>query len=295
MPKAQLHPVRSKRADELMTRAPLTLPPEASLDRAWALIERHGFRHLPVTEGDDLLGILSDRDLDLATGHLPGDQRDHDAEGRSVATPIAVEQLMRTPVRTIAPEVAAEEAAAILLEERIGAVPVLRDGHLIGILTESDLIAELASGCSDGRLGCVCERPVFDFMQRSPTTIGPEATLDEALERCRQARVRHLPLVQEGRVRGIVSDRDLRRALGLWCVRDSIAQSEGRMNAEPPALTEVASRYVVQVEPELACWRAAQLMLAHGIGALPVVDEDWLDGILTRTDLLRAYVNPAGR
>lgn len=116
---------------------------------------------------------------------------------------------------------------------------------------------------------------VRDVMTRRPVTIGPGTPCDEARRLMDEHRIRHLPVVAEGRLVGMVSDRDVRSAISL-----SAGTVAGRIMTPDP----------VMVTPETRIEHAARLMLDARFGSLPVVDGHALVGIVTYTDLLRAFV-----
>jgi CBS domain-containing protein len=122
-----------QRVRDIMTNRPITtIAPSASLGAAWRLMQAQRIRHLPVVEDDDvLLGIVSDRDL-LPVGRrfLLSD------EGPSMV----VADAMSKRVWTVSGERPAVEAAHRLLRLRIGALPVVRQGRLQGILSVSDFM-----------------------------------------------------------------------------------------------------------------------------------------------------------
>jgi acetoin utilization protein AcuB len=102
-------------------------------------------------------------------------------------------------------------------------------------------------------------------------------------------RIRHLPVASpEGRLLGIVTDRDIRlnlpsraTSLSVWELNHLLAKL---------TVGEVMTTGVISVGPDRPAREAAQLMVEHQIGALPVEDEGRLVGIVTETDLLRAFI-----
>lgn len=114
-----------------MTRDVITVHPEATVAEALELTRGHNIRHLPVMDARELKGIVSDRDLRMAMGP--------DADLESVT----VSDLMTAKAVTTPPETPVETAAQLLVEHRIGCLPVVEDGELVGILTESDLLRAL--------------------------------------------------------------------------------------------------------------------------------------------------------
>ena len=119
----------------LMTESPVTIGPDRPLIEALALLGANGFRHLPVTDGEGrLLGILSDRDIHRALAEPATDpsRRVHEMSvakvmtGRDLAT--------ATPLTTLL------EAARMLLERKVSALPVLDGERVVGILTTDDIL-----------------------------------------------------------------------------------------------------------------------------------------------------------
>lgn len=120
-----------------MTREVVTLSPRTTAGEALTLCRERRIRHLPVLEGGRLVGIVSDRDLRTATPVL-GDPARAEALGR-----IVVDDVMARDVATIRPDDPIEEAANAMREGRIGCLPVVEDGALVGIVTSSDVMEAL--------------------------------------------------------------------------------------------------------------------------------------------------------
>ncbi|MBI3031229.1 MAG: CBS domain-containing protein [Candidatus Rokubacteria bacterium] len=136
---------------EVMTRDPVTVDPEAPLGTAMDVMRRKRIRHLPVVDdAGRLLGIITDRDLRQATfapalaEHLSlGAQRRLRGIGQALED-LRVKHAMTWVVVTTDPEATIARAAVVMFERRIGSLPVVEDGKLVGILTERDLLLALA-------------------------------------------------------------------------------------------------------------------------------------------------------
>ena len=124
-------------------------------------------------------------------------------------------------------------------------------------------------------------------------TAPPDTPILEARRRMVERRIRHLLVTDpDGSLVGIVTDRDIRlnlpsqaTSLSIWEINHLLIKL---------TVGEVMTRSVITVGPERAAHEAAQLMLDHSIGALPVTQGGRLVGILTETDVLRAFVWLAG-
>jgi acetoin utilization protein AcuB len=119
-----------------------------------------------------------------------------------------------------------------------------------------------------------------------PFTVSPETPLLDARRLMQERRIRHLVVVEGGRLVGIVTDRDIR--LNLPSPATSLSVWEINYLVGRLTVGEVMSRTVLTVDPARDVRSAARLLIDHKIGALPVLDGANLVGIVTDTDLLRA-------
>jgi len=255
----------------IMTGRPVTVTESTTLDHALALMDEHGIRHLPVLRKGSLVGVLSDRDLLETTAGLPSSV--HATRRREGALPRTVGEIMHARVVCVEPGDSIAAASADFLSLGIGCVPVVTRGELVGILTEMDLVKAFVHGLIDAPPASGIELRVIDYMTTSPRTIRWSTTLGEATAICRSNGIRHLVVEEAERVAGVVTDRDLRRAVGA-----------GR--SEDATVDEVLSKETVTTTPETRLVDAARLLLERKIGCLPVVDEYRLVGILTVSDVL---------
>ncbi len=105
---------------------------------------------------------------------------------------------------SVTSDTAVSEAVKLLAERRIGAVPVLRDGRVVGIFSERDVIyslAKLGAAALDGRVG--------DLMTSPALTVDPQTPVMSALSLMSRRRIRHLPVVDQDAPVGFVSIGDL--------------------------------------------------------------------------------------
>jgi len=133
---------------------------------------------------------------------------------------------------------------------------------------------------------------VQDVMQTTVVTITPKTTLPEALRLVRQRGIRHLPVVENGELVGIVSDRDLKRAMASPAT--SLDVRELNYLLDRLSVAEIMTRAVVTIAPMFPVEEAARLMVEEKISALPVTEGGRLVGIVTETDVLELFVTAMG-
>ncbi|MFZ2404931.1 MAG: CBS domain-containing protein [Methylobacter sp.] len=135
---------------------------------------------------------------------------------------------------------------------------------------------------------------VEDLMTSKVFTVEQHDLIDRVFFLIHYERIRHLPVVEKGKVIGIVSDRDLYKALGPKSNSNAIEAPTGTGTAElhviPKKVQHIMHRGVITVNPDTYASEAAAKMAENKIGALPVVDKDnKLVGILSSTDILRVF------
>jgi CBS domain-containing protein len=129
------------------------------------------------------------------------------------------------------------------------------------------------------------EKTVREIMMGSPVTLTPDDTLDLANDVISLGRIRHLPVIQEGKLVGLLSERDLigaaaNRIFGLkQKSRSALLKSE--------LVKNIMKKRVVTVTPDTPIKDAARLMADKKIGCVPVISDGTLVGLVTTTNILR--------
>ena len=116
-------------------------------------------------------------------------------------------------------------------------------------------------------------------MSKKPVTVCPQDYLSTAQQKMQQGRFRRVPVVEDGRLTGILSERDLRQHVGYL---------------EKTKVNAVMIEKVLTVRPQTTLEEAAQILLKHKIGGLPVIEGGRLEGIITTSDILKAFLDVMG-
>jgi acetoin utilization protein AcuB len=129
------------------------------------------------------------------------------------------------------------------------------------------------------------------WMSAHVHTVTPEDYLVDAFELMRVHRIRHLPVVDRGRLVGIISDRDVRHALPMRAERrDATDQDLYARVLLKTRIERVMTRNPITIEPDATIREAAEIICREKIGALPVLAGGELKGIISAEDLLWAFV-----
>ena len=139
----------------------------------------------------------------------------------------------------------------------------------------------------------VFDQGIRTRMTPNPVVVDPETSVPEAAKLMKQGGFRRLLVMKHGDLIGIVTDRDLKRAmpsnatsLSVWEMGTLIANLK---------VGQVMSRDPITIHEDDSLGKAAELMLERRIGGLPVVNGRTLVGIITTTDVLRAFVNQSAQ
>lgn len=260
---------------ELMQRSVTTVGESDTLALASQLMLWNGIRHLPVMRDGRVVGMLSERDV-LA----------HASPDHPLKRPTLVGEAMSAPVKIAPPHMDTSEAAAIMVGERIDALPVVQEGTLVGIITSTDLLGDVAQ-CAVAPPPPDEEPTVASLMIHKVEAAFSDDMLTDAAARMIARGIRHLPVVDGMmRVRGILSERDVREVTGRALLETE--EAERSRYVQRLRVGDVMTpdpRTIHEYEP---LGNAVRALVDDRFGALPVVDEDdRLRGILSYVDLLR--------
>jgi len=196
------------RVDQIMISPLLTITPDRPMLDASHLMETNHVRHLCVSDKEEIVGVISVRDLvryfiDSEGGPI----RDLD----NVFRPLSVLRvLMQTTMETMASERTVLEATQTMAEKRIGSLLVLEAGDMVGIVTETDVVRKVIAAGLPARstsVGAVMNAPLIQ--------IDINDTAREASRLMAEKRIRHLAVTEHNKVVGLLSVRDLVKVVSI--------------------------------------------------------------------------------
>jgi CBS domain-containing protein len=196
------------RVDQIMTSPLLTITQDRPMLDASHLMETNHVRHLCVSDEEEVVGVISVRDLaryfiDSEGGPL----RDLD----NVFRPLSVLRvLMQTTMETIASERTVLEAAQTMAEKRIGSLLVLEAGDMVGLVTETDVVRKVIAAGLSAR-----STPVGAVMNAPLIQIDIDDTARDASRLMAEKRIRHLAVTEDNKIVGLLSVRDLVKVVSI--------------------------------------------------------------------------------
>jgi CBS domain-containing membrane protein len=262
---------------DLMSGTVVTLTRGQSLPLARELMAMKRLRHLPVVDEDGLLvGLVTHRDLLAAAVSSLAPLSEEDRAELQFKIPVA--RAMSEHVWTISPDAPADAAARLMLDHRIGCLPVTEGRRLVGIITEADLVEAAAI------LLPLLERPdpkpllrLSDIWTPAPQLIEASQPLSIARELMLRLDVRHLPVVIAHELFGLISEREL-------AVAEAVA---GGMGGRVP-VGQLIRKSAFLINPDARPEEVALDMANAKHSAALAIRHGQVLGIVTTTDLARA-------
>jgi len=268
---------------DAMQRGVISIQDTDSVALAQQMMLWNDIRHLPVLRSSDhkLVGVVSQRDM-LRALHT----------GAHAELP--VREIMSAPADYIHPNALVADAAADFNTKRIGCLPVVDAGEVVGMLSVSDVLGLLAQYPAKRRAVTHGKESVASIMYPEPFAVPPDDRLVMTAQRMAQRGVRHACVVDgEGAVIGIVSDRDVRRLLGD--PRRTLDASGLPKGASEARVSAAMSRNPVVVNQDETIQAALEALIKFRFGALPVVDDDGrMRGIVSYLDALQHFADEHG-
>jgi CBS domain-containing protein len=171
------------------------------------------------------------------------------------------------------------EAIELMKEKNVGGLPVVDEGNSVrAIITERDIARIFADRISGVK--------VSQMMSEKVVTALPRTTIFEAEKTMATQGFRRLPIISDGKLIGIVTAMDIIRFFGCGEVFKRL-QSKTIKQVLNTAALEIATKEVTTIEPEADVGQAAKIMQDKNIGAIPVVENKKLVGIITERDFFR--------
>jgi len=255
---------------DIMRPARWTIRPDDSLGRAERIMARRRLHQLLVVESGELAGLLSERDvLDY-----------HAAKPDEDWWRVRVRSAMEGIPATANPDDSVTTAIDRLAKSPVDVLPIVEHGLLIGQLTATDLFEAERIPAEPS------PQPITaaDAMTEPAVAVSPSDSLIDAAKLMVDHQIRHLPVVEDGAVVGMLSDRDIRTVAG-----DPVRYLEAGDGAHLLSVRDAMATTALTIHENRPLRDVANELVDEKVGALPIVDADGkLIGIVSYVDALRA-------
>jgi transcriptional regulator with GAF, ATPase, and Fis domain len=246
------------RVGDVMSKDVVTVCPDETVVSAAKMISENNISCIVVVDNGNVAGILTETDF---LKRVVAEGKDFDE--------ISVKEVMSSPVESIGSDLSVFEASRIMDEKHIKRVPVLGEGRLVGIVTQTDLIRVSAS--------YGMWRNVGEIMSRDVVGIQSKATVVEATEVMTGCSISCIVVLKGDEVVGVLTEKDLlKRVVAL------------RKDPAEIKMEELMSSPVMTVPPDCTVFSASRIMEKMDVRRLVIMENKQLRGIVTQTDILKA-------
>jgi CBS domain-containing protein len=248
----------------------ITIDKDQNLSDALKLLRKHNVSRLPVTNHKELVGIISERDIANKLGSSKYESMP--------ASRLHISSVMVKDVLTVPQTMQLDDVAKMMLDNGIGSVPVMDDDKMVGIVSKADFVT-LAVGIAFNKI------TVKEIMTKDLTVVSPTERLVHARRLMIESKVGRLPVVDEDKLVGMVTSKDLMRAFIDF--RKKVPEKYQKSQIKDVLVEDIMSSNPVVTSKDATISEVAEIMMETGYNGLPVVDGDELVGIITQTDILR--------
>jgi len=269
----------------IATRDVVSVPPTTTILGAVETMTKCRFRRLPVTDAGTgkIRGIITSGDVINFMGGGDKYRLVQVKHGGNLVAAVneSVRAIMTRQLETLPDSARIADAVGIIVNKKIGGLPIVNDdGVLAGIITERDVMRVLAAEKST--------LAVENVMTVSLRVTQPDCPIAEVTRDMTQHRFRRLPVVSDEVLYGIITATDIMRYLGSREVFSRLSTGDIAEVMGLPVRTLIAGD-LFTTTPEKSINEVARQMLEKDIGALPVIEDTRLIGLVTEFDLVRAF------
>ena len=265
----------------------VTLPPTANIMTTVKTMMKHGFRRVPIADAGTkrLAGIVTSLDIvDFLGGGLRHNLVKNRHNGNlAAAINENVREIMKVGVVSLTINDPISLALTTMIEQNIGGLPVV-DGNnnVVAILSERDFVRTIAN--------VTTSKQVKEYMSSNVVTASPDMSVGEATRTMIQKGFRRIPIVKENVLLAIITASDIMRYLGSGDIFQKLMTGNVANAFEVPIKSMIV-RDIVWTSSNVDIGEAASIMLDKKVGALPVIDNGELCGIITERDIVRALAD----
>jgi CBS domain-containing protein len=254
---------------EIMTAKIITVDKDDSLKLVLDLMEKHCITKIPVTEEKKFFGLVTDNVIAYKLGSI--------RKRGITASRLHASSVTEKEVPVISPEEDVKNILKSVGEPGPTMLPVVEKEKLVGVVTKADLLPLVTN-----------KNQLHSIMQKKIHTVSLEDRVVHARRIMITNNVARLPVLDEKKVVGIISDIEI--ALAFASLKKSFSLGRQKHRLDELLVKDVMRTPVVLSNPSMSIYDAAQLMLKQNVGALPLLENEKLVGMVTRTDILKTIV-----
>lgn len=266
-PNRKIYERRKMKIKQVMTKKVINVNKNDDLRYVLDLMEKYDITKIPVMDNHRLVGIVTDNKIADKLGSI-----------RSKGIPAARMHASSVIDKNFNPVVPDDDVETLLKtvgEPGLTMLPVIEKDELVGVITKADLLPLINS-----------KKKIQEIMNEEIHTVSPGDRVVHARRILLDNDIARIPVVNEGQVVGIVSDREI--AFAFAKIKKSFSLGQQHYHIRELLVKDVMKKNVVTLPEDATIKDAADLMIKQDIGCIPIIDnKDKIKGMVTRTDLLK--------
>ncbi|MFX1319516.1 MAG: CBS domain-containing protein [Promethearchaeota archaeon] len=258
--------------EKVMASPVKTIDKDQTIPAALDIMEKLGISAIPVTDENRLIGLITELDLVDRLGSTRA--------GKLSPASIHISSVMELNPQTVDPSLEIFEAAKLLLNRQEGALPVVKEEEVVGIITNTHFVKQ----CQD-----ITNIRVQDLELEKPISVSPTDRVVHARQLILAEKMPGLPVFDEGKIIGLVTKKQL--ALGFAAFRREIPAKYQSTRLREFLVSNILTKTDLTTTPKMTVGDAAKLLLREHQHLLPVMKKDIMQNILIRRNLVRLVAN----
>jgi len=250
---------------DVMTTNVVTVDKDVNLRHVLKLMKKHDITKIPVLEDKQLIGLITDNNIAYKLGSIKTKGIPASRLHASSVTDRNIEKISPdTEIKTILKKVGKSGPTMLCVTD---------NSNLLGVITKADLLHLVKS-----------KKQLKDIMKQKLFTVSPDDRVIHARRIMVDEDIARLPVVDHGKLVGMISDNEI--AFALASLKRSFPIGRQKKKLDELLIEDVMKSPPIWTEPNMTVEKAASIMAKNDVGALPLLENNKLIGIISRTDLL---------
>jgi len=263
---------------DIMSREVFLVDKDQNIQDALKIMKKHKISRLPVVNTNhqhekELVGIMTEKDIARRLGSS--------RYGNLAPSHFHVSTVMTSNPLTIESSKSIGKAAQLMIENKIGGIPVVDQGEILGMITKTDFI----NTCK-GR--SFQEIKVKDRMTLKPITISPQDRLVHARRMIFDEDIGRLPVMENDELEGIVTAKDIARSMISF--RKVVPDKYKPARIRNLLVEDIMTQNVKIISEDASIEEVSTIMVENNFSGMPVLENGNLTGVITKTDLMELIV-----
>jgi len=251
---------------DVMTKDVISVDKDEDLRHVLSLMKKHDITKVPVLENKQFIGIATDNMI----AYKLGSRRKRMVQ----ASRLHASTVTNKKYEAVSPDTDVKELMRKVGAPGLTMLPVLDKGKLVGVITKADLLPLVTS-----------QKPVSTIMREEVFSVASDDRVVHARRVMLDNKVARLPVVDQGKLLGMISDMEI--AFAFASLKRSFSLGRQKHQLEELLVRDVMKTPAVWIQPTMRIADAAKVMLKMNAGALPLLTDEVIAGIVSRTDVLR--------